>query len=196
MMLMRTSIKSLFLLVLTGGSLYGASPQESLHVQELRLALEQMERRLHSQSVEVSLFQERALALENLLNSLKQEIKNSSSGKAIERRTAILEKAHETLILDLKTLKNHMNDTNASIAQCHAQLSKIDKQISADIVSLKSSMQSMLALLQGEARTYTVQAGDSLGQIAIDHKTDIKTLKKINNFTSDTILVGQKIIIP
>lgn len=193
---MRAYIKTLFVSILLGGSLYGASPQESLAVQELRLALEQMGRKLHSQSVEVTLFQERAFTLENLLNSVKQEIKGSSTDKALERRTATLEKAHETLILDFKTLKNYINETNASIAQCQAQLSKIDKQISSDIVSLKASMQSMLALLQGEAHSYTVQAGDSLGKIAQDHKTDIKTLKKLNNFSSDTIFAGQKIILP
>ena len=189
-------VKSLFVLILVGGSLHGAPTQESQAVQELRLALEQMGRRLHSQSVEVSLFQERALALENLFSSVKQEIRNSSSDKALERRTAILEKAHETLIMDFKTLKNHINETNTSIAQCQAQISKIDKQISSDIVSLKASMQSMLALLQGEAHSYTVQSGDSLGKIALDHKTDIKTLKKLNHFPSDTIFVGQKIILP
>ncbi len=193
---MHTRIKSLFVLILMGGSLCGASPQESLAVQELRLALEQMGRKLHSQSVEVSLFQERALALENLLNSLKQELKSPLSDKALERRTAILEKAHEILILDFKTLKSHINETNTSIAQCQAQIAKIDKHISSDIVSLKTSMQSILSLLQGEARSYTVQAGDSLGKIALDHKTDIKTLKKLNNFTSDTIFAGQKIILP
>ena len=189
-------VKTLFVSILAGGSLYGASPQESLAVQELRLALEQMGHKLHSQSVEITLFQERALTLENLLNSLKREIKNSSSDKALERRTATLEKAHETLIGDFKTLKNHLNETHASVAQCQAQIAKIDKHISSDIASLKASMQSMLALLQGEARSYTVQAGDSLGKIAQDHKTDLKTLKKLNNFTSDAIFTGQKIILP
>ena len=195
---MNRGMKSALLLILLGGTLCGA-PQESLVVQELRLSLEQMGRQLHSQGVEINIFQERALSLENTLSSLKQELKASSSDKALERRISTLEKAHEILIADFKTLKNHINETNASITQCQTQLGKIDKQITSDIQSLKTSMQSMLALLQGEARegrTYTVQPGDSLGQIAVNHKTDIKTLKKMNNLTSDTIFSGQKIILP
>ena len=43
---------------------------------------------------------------------------------------------------------------------------------------------------------YTVKPGDSLGQIALDLKTDIKTLKQLNNLSSDTIRVGQRLVTP
>ncbi|MCH9624962.1 MAG: hypothetical protein S4CHLAM123_01240 [Chlamydiales bacterium] len=64
---------------------------------------------------------------------------------------------------------------------------------------LLSCFKSILAILEdaeGESSTYTVQSGDSLGQIALNHKTNIKTLKQLNNLSTDTIRVGQKIKVP
>ena len=43
---------------------------------------------------------------------------------------------------------------------------------------------------------YTVQKGDSLYQIAIKYNTSVDELKKINNLTSNTLSIGQKIILP
>ena len=158
---------------------------ETPAIQELRLSMEDIGRQIHNHAVDVTLFQERLAKLEQ---TIKQGLKNGNE-KLFEKRLLTLEKAHETLITDLKTLKSHLNDTNTT-------LSKIDKQISSDIQSLKNTLHSMLTLLQGEPKTYTVQAGDSLGQIALDHKTDTKTLKKLNNLTSDIIFSGQKLLLP
>lgn len=174
----------LFILFL-GGVAYAAPSFDTPAIQELRLSLEDISRQIHNHSVDVTLFQERVTKLEQ---ALKQGLKNGNE-KLFEKRLLTLEKANDTLIADLKTLKSHLNETNTT-------LSKIDKQISSDIQSLKTSLHSMLALLQGEQKSYTVQAGDSLGQIALDHKTDTKTLKKLNNLSSDTIFSGQKLLLP
>jgi LysM repeat protein len=174
-----------------------ATPQESLALQEVRLTLENIGRQLHSQGVELSLFQERALSLEKTLSVLKQEIKApSSADKTLERRVTTLEKGGEALVSDLKSLKNYIHETNTTVTQCLTQLGKVERQLTCDIQTLKSSIQSMLALLQGEGRTYIVKPGDSLGQIALEQKTDIKTLKQLNNLSSDTIFSGQRLTLP
>lgn len=182
--------------MLVGGSLYGTSSSESPWVQEFRLALEQLRFQMHSQEVEVQLVQDRAQALENSYKGLKE---GSSSDKTLEKKISVLEKTQETLAADLKTLKTHLNETATTLLQCQAHLNKIDKQITSDIQSFKNSLNSMLTLLQpssGDQKAYTVQAGDTLSQIALHHKVDLKTLKKINNLSSDSIFIGQKILLP
>ncbi|PKM93482.1 MAG: glycosyl hydrolase [Firmicutes bacterium HGW-Firmicutes-1] len=42
---------------------------------------------------------------------------------------------------------------------------------------------------------YTVQAGDTLSKIALLYGTDVAKIKSINNLTSDTIFIGQTLII-
>ncbi|MBI3537858.1 MAG: LysM peptidoglycan-binding domain-containing protein [Chloroflexi bacterium] len=44
--------------------------------------------------------------------------------------------------------------------------------------------------------TYVVQSGDTLFTIAARYQTTVAALKKLNNLTSDTILVGQKLLVP
>jgi septal ring factor EnvC (AmiA/AmiB activator) len=184
-------IAKCLLALLLGGALF-AAPPESVAIQELRLSLENMKHRLHTQSVDLSLFQERFQNLENSLANLK-------ASKHVERRIIALEKANEALLKDFKTLKGYLNETAETLTQCQSQLNRIDKQLSSDIQALKSSLNAMLALLQptsSTSRAYIVQSGDSLGQIALDNKTDIKTLKKLNNLPSDTIYSGQKLLLP
>ena len=44
--------------------------------------------------------------------------------------------------------------------------------------------------------TYIVTKGDTLGSIARDHRTDVRTLKRINHLKSDLIRVGQSLSLP
>ncbi len=44
--------------------------------------------------------------------------------------------------------------------------------------------------------TYLVRRGDTLGSIAADHGTDVRTLKRINHLKSDLIRVGQSLSLP
>lgn len=48
---------------------------------------------------------------------------------------------------------------------------------------------------QDSAGYYVVQAGDSLYQIALNHRTTVDMLKRANNLSSDIIYPGQKLII-
>jgi LysM repeat protein len=46
------------------------------------------------------------------------------------------------------------------------------------------------------AQQYVVKAGDNLWEVARKHNTTVKALKSANNLTSDTLRVGQKLVIP
>jgi len=160
-----------------------------MEVQELKMVLDELTYKVHGQEVEFSLLRERLGALE----------KGTSGQKMIspqESRLAAIEKAQKALSADFQSLKQHIDSTNSSLVQCQKKLGEIDGKLTCEIKSLKHSLQSMLALLQGEEEStsiYIVKSGDSLGQIAVDHKMSIKTLKELNQLTNDTIVVGQKL---
>jgi hypothetical protein len=46
------------------------------------------------------------------------------------------------------------------------------------------------------ATVHTIVAGDYLGKIAAKYKVSIASIKKANNMTTDTVVLGKKLIIP
>lgn len=186
-----------------------ANPKENLAIQEMRLQCQNLGYQIHSHRVDIEILQEKVLSLNSTLESLRQEMGShqkmggdlvTNRLSQIEKKIKNLEKNHETVLGDLKTLKNHLNDSTQALTKCQQKLTDLDKQLTCDIKSLKHSLQSMLTLLQkgevGEQKTYTVQSGDSLGKIAQDFHTTIKRLKEYNQLTSDQIIIGQKLQIP
>lgn len=187
-----------------------ASPgREGIALQELRLNCEEFSQKLSHQKVELEILSEKLQSLDSSVSALRQEL--AQSGKAekdlakdrlsvVEKRLSSLEKSQETLVGDLKILKNHFNESAQSLTACQTQLTQLEKQLSQDIKSLKGSLQSMVALLQkGETlsdKVYVVKPGDSLGKIALENKTSQKTLKELNQLSTDRIYVGQKLQLP
>ena len=43
---------------------------------------------------------------------------------------------------------------------------------------------------------YTVKKGDTLWDLAVKYKTNVKTIKDVNNLKSDVLQIGQKLILP
>ena len=47
-----------------------------------------------------------------------------------------------------------------------------------------------------DSNYYTVKKGDTLWDLAVKYKTNVKTIKDINNLKSDVLKIGQKLILP
>jgi LysM repeat protein len=53
-----------------------------------------------------------------------------------------------------------------------------------------------VGLVTTEGATYTVQSGDSLWKIAKNQNSSVSAIKQANNLTSDSLKIGQKLMIP
>jgi len=61
------------------------------------------------------------------------------------------------------------------------------------ILALSTIATSFLALQTAEAATYTVQKGDTLSKIALNHEVTVQDIKSWNNLKNDLIYVAQKL---
>jgi LysM repeat protein len=179
----------LFLLMLQNA--FAGGPQEML-LQEMRLTLEGIEYKLHGQETELRLITERMRQLE------KKETKSAPTfDHGLGKRVGELEEMQETLLQDLKKLKGQLQEVRTATAKYQKAIESMES-LREDIKTVKASLSSMLTLLQGETKggIYTVKPGDTLGEIAVKHHTDIKTVKQLNQITNDTIFPGQTLILP
>ncbi|TVP77516.1 MAG: LysM peptidoglycan-binding domain-containing protein [Puniceicoccaceae bacterium] len=87
----------------------------------------------------------------------------------------------------------HKLCTFRSIAHHRMNCSRRDFAKQASLLALGSLAYPSLA---GARTTYTVQAGDTLGHIALRHGVSTPDLRRANNLNSDLIRVGQKLTIP
>lgn len=182
-------MKGSIALLLMFAPLWGAS-SDLLH--EVRGSFQELNYKIHAQQTEMDLLLERMAKLEAKLAEEKPLSPQES-------RLAKIETSQKNLAADLKTLKIHLEQTDASLQKCQKQLASLDKQLSTDIASLKSSLQSMIVLLKGgssDGSQYTVSPGDSLGKIAQKFKVSTKAIKECNQLKNDTIFVGQQLSIP
>ena len=201
-------------------SIYCAAPKDNtlhLSLQQLHAQLDQMQYLLQSQRVEIDLLQEKNQEISQNCLQFKQNVEEQShidrtlhkeQLAPLEKRLAVLEKMQESTISDLQQFKVRINETASSITLCQAKISELDKQIGQEMRNLKKNMESLVQLIQKPKHTlaineeqtllrnYKVQPGDSLGKIALENNSDIKTLKELNQLANDTIYVGQHLQLP
>ncbi len=197
----------------TGGAPMGGAPTSkrgnlTVILQEINSHLHDLDFCAHGQKVEIDILQEKITSLEKEITQVQEVAKagGTSSQKlassqmgSLETRLSELEKEQVGITSDLKLLKQHIEKNGIALSACQTKLGDFEKHLSADITSLKKSIQSMVSLLQEEeegVETYSVKPGDSLGKIALKHKIPVETLKKTNQLTTDTIFVGQKLRLP
>lgn len=170
---------------------------------ELRLEIDDLKQALHVTQVDLSLLDENNKKQEHSLVKQIKETNNTSvlamQVSTLEKKVVSLEKILDKISVDLRTLNTALGQTSDQIQQLQTHLSTQDERLN-EVGKLKGTLAS-IAKAVGErsaapasaSKTYKVKAGDSLEKIARAHHTTAESIRKINGFTHDKIIVGQEL---
>ncbi len=129
----------------------------------------------------------------------KTETNQTSKGQSYTVKTGDslwkIANSTNTTVSNLKTI-NNLNTDTVFPGQV-LQLEKSNKTNSVTTPSVSGSDQSVVKPTQpqNESEKYTVKAGDTLSKIASKYSMTIHQLKTINHLTTDTIYLGQSLVI-
>lgn len=177
------------------------NPQDSLRLQ------------VGNHEVEIRTFEHKLESFQSILESVqdqlhdataaqKEQIKGSSN--ALEIKIGSLESAVKGLTADLQQLKTHANDSTVAIQGYKKALLEYEQRFrdqNKNIENLSAALQTILDALQIKSdtpfisdsgvKTYKIKNGDSLDKIAKATGVSVKELMRLNNLSSDKIVVGK-----
>ncbi len=115
---------------------------------------------------------------------------------ALSDRVSKLEGGNEA-----RSLKDEVDALKFEVNRLKAQLQSQRKEIVSDIVKKISTAQPRTPTVSpvqsaANCEQYIVQAGDTLSLISQAFNTTVRKLKDINGLKSDSLRVGQKLLVP
>jgi LysM repeat protein len=136
----------------------------------------------------------------DIITSISTLNKNLS---AIQNDTITINRSQVAIAESLNKLSKELakiKERNAEVerkmdANMKVFLNELTRQES-EIVHLKSELKDIKEPPKTEIKSYVVKKGDTLGEIAEKFGTTVSAMKKKNNLKSNTVYIGQKLLIP
>ena len=143
-----------------------------------------------------------AKQLEEEKRSIKDVVKSNHS--QVELKLAKIEKLLKNLTEDIRTLQTHVNQTAQAVTESQKRVDGLESYAhrqNEDLENMKTALMAVMEAFQvptpiSNAKVYQVKAGDTLGEIAMRHKTTAKVLKDLNQLKDDRIKIGQNLKLP
>lgn len=172
-----------------GGTLVG-TPQPNM-----KDAINATRHQLQSHQEQIQILKERLNNQDEVIESVRVKMTKKKESPQPQNKKELSQLSEK-----VKELQNHAKTTSSSLSTVGNHLNDLEKKFieqGSQIQKLKQVLEELTqALVEAESETYTVQHGDSLGEIALRHKTTIKAIKEKNHLKNDRINVGQKLLLP
>lgn len=201
------------LILLTGcaslSSSKGEKHQMELSLHKVRTEVEEIKHDLNTYEIEHHVLEGKLIDQEQTISLLKGQIAELKSGKlesfmqevqTLEKKLHQISKKQDKIVSDIRQLSSHANDTTTALSQYKEKIAHFEKAISTQNQQLKelAKLKDGVAKLTKLERqnVYSVKSGDSLEKIARENGTTVEELKKLNQMTTDLIVVDQLLNLP
>lgn len=170
---------------------YGKTREYSPSSYELQLEIANLKHQIRTFEIDMQLMEEKIDVHKNPA---------CMDCKVLQSRVQAQENTIDTLSSEIKTLKKDIHQLLEHLNKVNTQLISHEKGLQ-DVFELKNTLADLLKKIHASttktrAKSYKVQAGDSLEKIARLHHVSVEALKTNNQLIKDTIFPGQELQIP
>lgn len=194
-------------------------------LRQLKTGLADLKYGVNNHETEIRMFEDKLRNQETSFDHLRQQLTDDFQSQrdltrstiltlenkigTLEEKTDALETLTKGLTADLRQLKQQANDSVTVLGQYKQKLTDLEGLLQTQnqhMHNLEVALNSMMDFIQtkeapqlalsGNAKTYKVQAGDTLEKIARAQKVSVQGLREANQLTNDRIIVGQTLKIP
>ena len=181
--------------------------ENNVALREMSYEIEEVKVSLQQAHIEINALEDRIQTQERDLLDGRKNSRGSNHIATLEKRIDELKAAYKGTLADLNSLNSHANKTSSSLSGYRDKIMALENKIAtqesrmSEVVKLKKTLTSISTAMKTPQRAagvkvYRVVSGDTLGKIAIQHRTSVRKLKEENNLNSNRIIVGQKLTIP
>lgn len=187
----------------------GEKHQMELSLHKVRTEVEDIKHELNTYEIEHHVIEGKLIDQDQTIASLRQQVAELKSGKLdsfvqelqnIEKKLHQVSKKQEKITADIRQLSSHANDTTTALSQYKDKISQFEKTIqgqSLQLQEISKIKEGITKLAEAESpKPYKVKSGDSLEKIARDQHTSVDELKRLNQMTTDLIVIDQLINLP
>jgi len=203
----------LSLILLTGCASLGSSKEEKhqmeLNLHKVRTGVEEVRHELNSREIEYHVLDGKFIDLERAMAHLKKQINELQLDKfeslvgqlqAMGKSVQQLAVKQDKIVADIRQLRSHANETTTALVQYKEKITQFEQFVALQNQQLKE----LIKLKEGGAqcaqfenkKVYKIKSGDSLEKIAREQGTSVEEIKKLNQMTSDLIVVDQTLYLP
>ncbi len=179
--------------------------ENNVAIREMTYDIADLKVSLQQALIEINALEDRIQTQEATLISYEKTTKSSAQIADLDKRMRDLSAQQHATASELKSLSAHATMTTSSLSGYRNKIQELESKVSNqnsrlnEVGKLKQTLSSISKAMNTpksdtfSAETYQVQSGDTLGSIALKHRTSVRKIKSLNNLNSNRIFAGQKL---
>ena len=183
--------------------------QMEMSLHKVRTEVDEIKHDLNTYEIEHHILEGKLIDQSQIMAALKKQLVDIKQDKIeafrqtlqkLEKKINELSKKQGKIILDIRQLSSHANETTTALSQYKEKIAQFEKNLmkQKDQLQMLAHLKQTLSKLSHESTPsiYIVKKGDTLEKIAREKQIDVEKIKKLNHLSSDLIFAGQEIYLP
>jgi chromosome segregation ATPase len=170
--------------------------RQKILLESVRTELADASKAVRAAHLELALLEERIALQEAASEGAVSREELARLAGEMEQRLALFDQRQSQALSDIRSLSGTAEERKQGLKAAREEIASLKRDFSQQMGTCKQALESVVALVQNEPRTYCVRQGDSLGKVAKANSTTVERLKELNGLKDDVIYPDQQLLLP